>query len=162
MLAALVRDRRRKQDDVAVANQIADEQIGLVVRQVLGDFERLDEVEAPLEVQRSRQVVGAKVLRRDSELVAPHIIPVDRQHVADPRRQPLGRPGAMAGANVEQAVDLDFGQQEAGDGARRTARPGVDVGVEIAGIFVLAHRPLLAVRSDAARARNEGQCKDRA
>ena len=47
-----VLDRAEGPDHVAMRDQIVDEQIGLGVGQMFGDFERLDEVELALEVER--------------------------------------------------------------------------------------------------------------
>ena len=69
MLAALMRDRGRKQDDVAVADEIVENRSALARRQMLGDLERLDQVEAALEIERRGQVVGEEIIGGNRQLV---------------------------------------------------------------------------------------------
>ena len=107
---------------------------------MLGHFQRLDQVEAALEVERGGEIMGAEIVSRNGELVLADIIAVDRDYVLDPRRQPFRRPRAMAGADVEQAVDRDLRPQQCRHRARRAARPGVDIIVKIVRILMLDHR----------------------
>ena len=56
MLTALMRDRRREEDDVAVADDVVDKQVGLLLRQMLGDLERNSEVKSAVKPERLFQI----------------------------------------------------------------------------------------------------------
>ena len=57
MLAALVRDCGREQDDVAVTGEIVDEHVGVLGREMFRNLQALHQVEAPVEAQRCRKIV---------------------------------------------------------------------------------------------------------
>ena len=136
VLAALVRDGGGEQNHVAVPHERVDEALGVLGRDVLGDFERLHEVEAPAEVERRRQVVRDEAALVDQQAGLARVIAVDRHAVGRALRQPLGQPRALPGPYVEPAFDGHGSPDQRQDGLRREPRAGIDVVVEVGVIHV--------------------------
>ena len=165
MLAALAGRGRRKENELAVADQAVDELVGSGFRDVLGDFQALDEVELAIELQGLGEVARQELRRRDVNPALVDVGAVDALNIRGAMLQPDRQPDAAPAAEVEDAPDRDLLGEKANDmvgryrggtvgrlveaivvgvqrsGSRRLALGGADVEMGV----VRAHEPVAAM-----------------
>lgn len=146
VLAALPWRRGGKQDHPAgMRDQVGDELVGMVLADVLGHFQRLHQIEAPPQIQRSRQVGGVEALGRNQQPLPLHVIAVGTLDDLDAAFAPGRQPRARCAADIENAVQRQRLTQQAGHLHRRVTRGAGRVVHEMLVVNV-THDPMLLIQ----------------
>ena len=86
--------------------------------EVLGYFQTVDEVEAPIQAQRLREILPEEPIARNQELVDLHDITVDTKNLAT--RLGIGlRPGTGPAPHIDHRLGRDQSQQQRDNLPRR-------------------------------------------
>lgn len=123
MNAALVGDRRREGDEIAVSGDVVQKEKCLHwPRQVLGDLGGHDQVEGASEIERAREVVGYEELTVDAKPLPVDVIAVDSVDVIDafPTESREERSGSAA--DIEDRGGLRERKHDADDRRRGLRR----------------------------------------
>src|SRR6202451_589019 len=143
--AALTGLRGREGDNVAVGAQRVDETSACLRAQMLGHFERLNQVEAAIERKLAREISSQKVLARNEQVVLRHIVTIDAGDVGYAKLAPDREPSALDATDIEHAAWANVLDQHRDDVACRSGAREVDP-VKEPLVVRLAHTGLLASR----------------
>ena len=109
--AALTGHGRGEENDIAKTAEVGDEALAARGGQVLGDFQAVDEIEPTVETQRHGEVRSAESVGWEEQLLRPHDVAVDPQHVAAGVGIGLG-PCAGTAADIDDRPAREQAQDE--------------------------------------------------
>ena len=99
--AALTRDRRREEDDVGKRAELSDKRFASLRGQMLGDLYADSEIEPPLKLQGTRQVVRQEAFEGNAKRTPIEKIAVDADHVLQTSIERHASPRTRPAAHVD-------------------------------------------------------------
>ena len=114
-LATLSGLGRREQHDVGESAELGDHGSGGRFRKVLGNLERLGDVETARDWPRLRQVGRSEAFRRDGQAGPIDVCAVKTLEIRDAELGPDGEPRAAPASDVDDAAwvgEIDHGRQQ--------------------------------------------------